>query len=318
MACTYQNYAFDYGTLCLAEPPDHQATVTVTEDVQPQAQQVFPHVPEPYVYASEHTTLFYEQHGMTTVDTCQISAQDAAYRVERMRTMPMSSQISHERLVYINPYESSPTQSACQQPQQPQQQRQQRYQYRRGSARGPPLANFAYNCPETCYMHAPDSSNNVRVPVEMAPHNCHDPMRSPPYNYNSDLVSLQSPSTHPSHPTQVCHHHRLSNHQPPSKLCRTGYSDGAYYAEKHSPVSVVGQPGMPQPAPRPKGPKHKFTPADDTLLLELKETKELTWKQIENFFPGRSSGTLQVRYCTKLKAKSTVWTEDMVSLHPLL
>jgi hypothetical protein len=74
---------------------------------------------------------------------------------------------------------------------------------------------------------------------------------------------------------------------------------------------------MPQPALRPKGPKHKFTPADDTLLLELKETKELTWKQIEGFFPGRSSGTLQVRYCTKLKAKSTVWTEDMVSLHPL-
>jgi hypothetical protein len=41
------------------------------------------------------------------------------------------------------------------------------------------------------------------------------------------------------------------------------------------------------------------------------------WKQIENFFTGRSSGTLQVQYCTKLKAKPTVWTEDMVSLHPL-
>jgi hypothetical protein len=74
---------------------------------------------------------------------------------------------------------------------------------------------------------------------------------------------------------------------------------------------------MPQPAARPKGPKHKFTPADDALLLRLKETKGLMWKQIESFFPGRSSRTLQVRYCTKLKAKPTVWTEDMVSLHPL-
>lgn len=76
---------------------------------------------------------------------------------------------------------------------------------------------------------------------------------------------------------------------------------------------MVGQPGMPAPAVRPKGPKLKFTPEDDALLVALKETKDLTWKQIADFFPGRSSGTLQVRYCTKLKAKTTVWTDEMVS-----
>lgn len=70
---------------------------------------------------------------------------------------------------------------------------------------------------------------------------------------------------------------------------------------------------MPEPAAKPKGPKLKFTPEDDGLLVELKETKNLTWKQIADFFPGRSSGTLQVRYCTKLKAKTMVWTDDMVS-----
>ena len=70
---------------------------------------------------------------------------------------------------------------------------------------------------------------------------------------------------------------------------------------------------MPDPAAKPKGPKLKFTPEDDSLLIELKETKNLTWKQIADFFPGRSSGTLQVRYCTKLKAKTMVWTDDMVS-----
>ncbi|KAK5108135.1 hypothetical protein LTR62_008731 [Meristemomyces frigidus] len=69
---------------------------------------------------------------------------------------------------------------------------------------------------------------------------------------------------------------------------------------------------MPAPAPKPAGPKLKFTPEDDALLLELKESKNLTWKQIADFFPGRSSGTLQVRYCTKLKAKQTVWTEEVV------
>ena len=70
---------------------------------------------------------------------------------------------------------------------------------------------------------------------------------------------------------------------------------------------------MPPPAPRPRGPKLKFTPEDDQLLVDLKEKKNLTWKQIADFFPGRSSGTLQVRYCTKLKAKTTVWTDEMVS-----
>jgi hypothetical protein len=76
--------------------------------------------------------------------------------------------------------------------------------------------------------------------------------------------------------------------------------------------SVVGMEGMPAPAPRPRGPKLKFTPEDDQLLVDLKENKALTWKQIAEFFPGRSSGTLQVRYCTKLKAKTTQWTEETV------
>jgi hypothetical protein len=84
-------------------------------------------------------------------------------------------------------------------------------------------------------------------------------------------------------------------------------------AQHHGPPSVVGQEGMPPPAARPRGPKLKFTPEDDQLLVDLKEKKNLTWKQIADFFPGRSSGTLQVRYCTKLKAKTTVWTDEMVS-----
>ncbi|KAI7314484.1 hypothetical protein KC315_g11344, partial [Hortaea werneckii] len=72
---------------------------------------------------------------------------------------------------------------------------------------------------------------------------------------------------------------------------------------KHT--SVVGQPGMPSPAARPKGPKLKFTAEDDALLLELRETKNLTWRQIAEFFPGRASGLPQLRYGNLLKARTT-------------
>lgn len=106
------------------------------------------------------------------------------------------------------------------------------------------------------------------------------------------------------------HHHHLPELGPPSKTMRREDAGGA--------PSVVGQVGMPPPAARPRGPKLKFTAEDDQLLIELKEQKNLTWKQIADFFPGRSSGTLQVRYCTKLKAKTTLWTEEMVRRRPLL
>ncbi|KAK3615391.1 hypothetical protein LTR56_026616 [Elasticomyces elasticus] len=76
---------------------------------------------------------------------------------------------------------------------------------------------------------------------------------------------------------------------------------------------MVDKAGMLAPAPEPKDSKQKFIIENDALLVELKKTKNLTCKQISNFFPGRSSGTIQVRYCTKLKVKTTVWTYDMVS-----
>lgn len=108
------------------------------------------------------------------------------------------------------------------------------------------------------------------------------------------------------------HHHRLPDQGPPSKMMRRD-GDGSIGTAGGGAPSVVGQAGMPLPAPRPRGPKLKFTPEDDALLIDLKENKSLTWKQIADFFPGRSSGTLQVRYCTKLKAKTTQWTDETVS-----
>jgi len=155
-----------------------------------------------------------------------------------------------------------------------------------------------------------------QVPVELTPHGHHAQLQSGPASY---YLPSQRASPHhgytPQPPQttyqpQTHHHHRLPNQPPPTKSQRTDEMSAT--AEEHGPPSVVGQPGMPQPAAKPKGPKLKFTAEDDALLVELKETKNLTWKQIADFFPGRSSGTLQVRYCTKLKAKTTAWTDEMV------
>ncbi|KAL4808923.1 hypothetical protein BDV18DRAFT_157861 [Aspergillus unguis] len=117
----------------------------------------------------------------------------------------------------------------------------------------------------------------------------------------------QDPMTLPQH-----HHH---HHLPPHASLRAAERQGMNVETSplaSGPPSVVGQPGMPDPAPRPRGPKLKFTPEEDALLVELKENKNLTWKQIADFFPGRTSGTLQVRYCTKLKAKDVAWSDEMV------
>ncbi|KAF4120318.1 SANT protein [Geosmithia morbida] len=116
----------------------------------------------------------------------------------------------------------------------------------------------------------------------------------------------------PAHTQHHHHHHRLPDSEPAAKMMRRSDDmDVGGLMAGPSSTSVVGQEGMPEPARRPKGPKLKFTSDDDQLLIELKEKKNLTWKQIADFFPGRSSGTLQVRYCTKLKAKTKQWNRDM-------
>lgn len=130
----------------------------------------------------------------------------------------------------------------------------------------------------------------------------------------SDTPQLQSRHEYSSADTlhsNQHHHHHLPPHSPTLK--RTKHGEEGLPGADPGPPSMVGREGMPEPAPRPKGPKLKFTREDDALLVRLKETKNLTWKQIAEFFPGRSAGTLQVRYCTKLKAKTTLWNDDMVS-----
>ena len=112
------------------------------------------------------------------------------------------------------------------------------------------------------------------------------------------------------------HHH---HHMPPQATMRSSHHSVNSRSSNYSSGqrSLVGMPGMPNPRPITPHKRKPFTQDDDDLVVDLKENKRLTWKQIEEFFPGRTSGTLQVRYCTRLKKKNVVWTEEMVSLPSL-
>ncbi|KAJ6045597.1 uncharacterized protein N7446_012461 [Penicillium canescens] len=62
----------------------------------------------------------------------------------------------------------------------------------------------------------------------------------------------------------------------------------------------------PQPSnKKPSAYATRFLPAEDELLIELKEKRSLPWDRIMKHFPGRTRGALQVRYSTKLKDRGT-------------
>ncbi len=65
--------------------------------------------------------------------------------------------------------------------------------------------------------------------------------------------------------------------------------------------SILKHVRMPEQASQPQGRRPRFTSEEDAQLVDLKQNQNLSWKQIERFFPGRSIGTLRVHYCTKLK-----------------
>jgi hypothetical protein len=49
----------------------------------------------------------------------------------------------------------------------------------------------------------------------------------------------------------------------------------------------------------------RFTEEEDARLVNLKERRGWSWEDIQRSFPGRSTGSLQVRYSTKLKERNT-------------
>ena len=49
----------------------------------------------------------------------------------------------------------------------------------------------------------------------------------------------------------------------------------------------------------------KFTPQEDSMLIELREHEGLSWGEIGRRFPHRTKASLQVHYSTKLKERAT-------------
>ncbi|KAK3701563.1 hypothetical protein LTR37_015417 [Vermiconidia calcicola] len=66
-----------------------------------------------------------------------------------------------------------------------------------------------------------------------------------------------------------------------------------------------------------------YTPEEDALLIKLKEVDGLTWQDIVPHFKGRTYGSIQVRYSTKLKHRSKIVQQshgfaDLTSSEPKL
>lgn len=74
----------------------------------------------------------------------------------------------------------------------------------------------------------------------------------------------------------------------------------SHYENKIGSKHSKQPPQKRQRAGKMTGPTRSLS-KDDQLLIELKENRNLPWKRIAEYFPGRSKGSLQVRYCTRLK-----------------
>lgn len=302
LAGPYHQYGFGaYPTQGQGHHDPEQTPVTsasyqqlITQGFQPQ---------DHYLHTPTHGGE-YQQHGVTPILASQMAGHEGAYAIEaQMVPAQMQRAVSQSQppssSQYGTPYES------------PEVVRFPNGQQSRKRSHAGEYDPYEYPGMQQMQAHAV-TAGATSAGLEMTPYG-HQPQLQGNFSYlPSQRASPQHvyPAFQPPFPQQQQHHHhRLPNQPPPNKAVRMGFGE---HVDDHGPPSVVGQPGMPEPAPRPKGPKLKFTTEDDALLVELKETKNLTWKQIADFFPGRSSGTLQVRYCTKLKAKTTVWTDDMV------
>lgn len=69
-------------------------------------------------------------------------------------------------------------------------------------------------------------------------------------------------------------------------------------------LDETGHPTLPS-SKKPSAHATRFLPDEDELLIELKEKRCLPWSRIVKHFPGRTKGSLQVRYSTRLKDRGT-------------
>ncbi|KAL3492613.1 hypothetical protein BJX62DRAFT_104424 [Aspergillus germanicus] len=291
LADPYRDYAIDYSQHATCKPEEHEGTL-VYHSQQPHLQHAKQTDPS-FSTGNSHGAAFEQHHANATV-LSTATPQPTVPDISQTALLNQAQMLPRQLPVQYAPaasYEIAPSI--------------QRGKKRPHSETEPEGGNTDHGIRQLPVLPPDASSEPTHSPEmlfsvhgESSQH--HHPMSSHGFG-PTDSMAL------PQH-----HHH---HHLPPHASLRATERQGLNVDTSplpSGPPSVVGQPGMPDPAPRPRGPKLKFTPEEDALLVELKENKNLTWKQIADFFPGRTSGTLQVRYCTKLKAKDVAWSDEMV------
>lgn len=284
----YRDYAIDYAQHASCKPEEHTSTL-VYHTHQPQLQH--PKPPDtPFQQGSSRSTAFEHHHANATV-------------------LPTANPHGLHQQVVLTPAQMLSRQLPV--------------QYTPTSFEIPSIQRGKKRHLSDTEGESDDANHGIRPQLSILPsESSAEPTHHSPemlFSVHGDAGQHHQMQGHDLGPPdsvalpQHHHHHRL----PPHASLRDSQRHGMNIESSpfpSGPPSVVGQPGMPDPAPRPRGPKLKFTPEEDALLVELKENKNLTWKQIADFFPGRTSGTLQVRYCTKLKAKDVAWSDEMVRI----
>jgi hypothetical protein len=80
-------------------------------------------------------------------------------------------------------------------------------------------------------------------------------------------------------------------------------SSGRDFTERMNLPKVSTLVKKAQLAPLSQSKRTPFTSKENAMLVDLKENKKWSWKQIDEKFPRRTLNSLQVHYCTKLKGK---------------
>ena len=298
---TEHDRASAHWTMQMAQPSDYHIRTTFPDYGTYLAEQDSLQLLDCGSGSQEPMIQLYRQHELTALNTPRMPIPEPAYGDEQIVVLPVSWIPQHGD----SSYGGGLRQSLAHQ----EHQNCSVESYVHGALEADTTCDFS-SIPQRLRRSA---MGNISASAVKPTHSVQDQNSSQVLNSDSDTLNMCPLPDRSKLAYQGLHHHQLPNHPTYLTQLRTGNSQGVARLDEHGAPSVVGLPGMPKPAMRPKKPKSKFLPREDALLVHLKEMeKSLTWKQIAHFFPGRSSGTLQVRYCTKLKARKTRWTEAMV------
>jgi Myb-like DNA-binding domain len=82
-------------------------------------------------------------------------------------------------------------------------------------------------------------------------------------------------------------------------------SNASFSARPAPPFSACTRAENASGATPSRSKRPRFKEEEDAKLVDLKERRGWSWEDIQRAFPRRSTGSLQVRYSTKLKERNT-------------